>query len=343
MIYLSDILSQDRAVATLRGAFLAERLAHGLIFAGPVGVGKGTTALALATLFLCEKPKADKPCGSCASCQGMARGSHPDYHVITKELIRFYDKTGKSKATTLSVNVIRPELVDKAGRMAVLGRGKVFVVEQAEYMEPVAQNAMLKTLEEPAGRTLIILLTDQPDALLTTIKSRSQIVRFGPLPDQVVEAQLARRGLSPHDAHDAATLAHGSIGLGLKWYEDGVLPRARELIGTIDGLFAGKRIDDLWGFFKKAADAYAEKQLERDELSSKDAATRDGLGLYLRVAAEHIRRTKLTVDDEDTLERAADAIEAIAKAELFLEANVNTSLVFQQLTVALERQVVGRA
>jgi DNA polymerase-3 subunit delta' len=342
MTTFSDILAQDRAVATLRSAFLSDRLPHGLIFAGPVGVGKGTTAVALAALFLCEKPDGDTPCGRCASCQGMASGNHPDYHVITKELIRFYDRSGKSKATTLSVNVIRPELVDKAGRMAVLGRGKVFIVEQAEYMEAVAQNAMLKTLEEPAGRTLIILLTDQPDALLTTIRSRSQIVRFGPLPDNIVEAELARRGLSPVDARDAAQLARGSIGLGLKWHQDGVLPPARELIGTIDGLFTGRRIDDLWGFFKKAADAYAEKQLERDELSSKDTATRDGLGLYLRIAAEHIRRTKLVATDEETLERATDAIEAIVKAEQFLEANVNTALVFQQLTVALERQVVAR-
>ena len=65
-----------------------------------------------------------------------------------------------------------------------MGRGKVFVVEQAELMKPAAQNALLKTLEEPAGRTLIILLTDQPDALLPTIRSRCQSVRFAPLDEQ---------------------------------------------------------------------------------------------------------------------------------------------------------------
>ncbi len=338
MTTFSQILGQDRPIATLRAAWLADRLPHGIIFAGPVGVGKGTTATALATLFLCEKPREDQPCGKCASCQGMAAGNHPDFHIITKELIRYHDKTGKSKGTTLSINVIRPELVEKASRMAVMGRGKVFIVEQAEYMEPVAQNAMLKTLEEPAGRTLIVLITDQPDSLLTTIKSRCQTVRFGPLADDIVQTALTKRGLSPSEAQAAARLARGSIGLGLKWHEDGVLPRGVELAEMIDSLFRGQRIDDLWGFFKKAADAYAEKQLERDELSSKDAATRDGLGLYLRIAAEHIRLTKLTSSDEAVLDRAADAIDAIVKAEQYLEGNVNMSLVFQQLAVSLERQ-----
>jgi DNA polymerase-3 subunit delta' len=68
----------------LSRAFGADRLPHGLIFGGPIGVGKGTAALALATLFLCEKPKDTKPCGKCQSCVAMAGGSHPDYHVITK-------------------------------------------------------------------------------------------------------------------------------------------------------------------------------------------------------------------------------------------------------------------
>lgn len=337
MTTFDGILAQDRAIDTLRRAFVADRLHHGLIFAGPTGVGKGTTALALAGLFLCEKPSGDSPCGTCESCRAMAAGAHPDYHVIVKELIRFHDKTGKSKGTTLSINVIRPELNEKAGRKAVMGRGKVFVVEQAELMEGPAQNSMLKTLEEPAGRSLIILLTDQPDSLLSTIRSRCQRVTFNALSDDVVAAELKRRGIGDADARDAATFARGSIGLALKWIADGVLPRAREVVATFDTLFRGGQADDLWGLFKKSADAYAEKQLERDELSSKDQATREALGLYLRIAAEHVRG-RLTSDDEAEIERAADVIDAIVRAEEYLDANVNMPLVFQQLAVALERR-----
>src|SRR5678816_3639778 len=112
----NDILGQDNAIETISRAYESDRLPHGLIFAGPVGVGKATAARALATLFLCEKPKGDKPCGACGSCRGMESGNHPDYHVITRDLIRYHDKTGKSKGIDLSINVIVPELVEPAGR-----------------------------------------------------------------------------------------------------------------------------------------------------------------------------------------------------------------------------------
>src|SRR6185437_1169559 len=281
---LSDIFEQEPAITWLRQAYLADRLPHAMIFAGPVGVGKATTAKALAKLFLCEKPNKDEACGTCESCRTFDGGNHPDYHVITKELIRYYDKTGTSKAIDLSIKVIRPELVEKAGRKPVMGRGKVFIVEQAESMNAAAQNAMLKTLEEPAGRTLIVLLTDQPNSLLPTIRSRCQTVRFAYLDEKRVQKELVGRGLDPATAADAAALSRGSLGVALKWVEDGVIAPARELAGIIDQLFAGRQPDDLPGWFKNAADAYAAKQLERDELSSKDQATREGLTLYLLLA-----------------------------------------------------------
>src|SRR5688572_14901825 len=123
MTTFADIFGQERAIETLRNAWRSQRLPHGMIFAGPIGVGKGTTAKALATLFLCESPKKDQPCGKCESCTAMESDAHPDYRVIVKELIRVHDKTGKSKGTVLSIHVIRPEVIDRAGRKAVLGHG----------------------------------------------------------------------------------------------------------------------------------------------------------------------------------------------------------------------------
>jgi hypothetical protein len=232
--------------------------------------------------------------------------------------------------------VIRPELVEKAGRKAVMGKGKVFIVEQAESMNAAAQNAMLKTLEEPAGRTLIILLTDQPNSLLPTIRSRCQTVRFAYLDEKRVQKELVRRGVDPELAADAAALSRGSLGVALKWVEDGVIAPARELDGIIDNLFVGRPADDLPGWFKNAAEAYAAKQLERDELSSKDQATREGLTLYLLLAGEHIRRR--LGEDGENLDAACNAIDALVQAETFLDGNVNISLIFQQLTVKLEMQ-----
>lgn len=341
MLTFDDIFGQAAAIDSLRRAYRADRLPHGLVFAGPAGVGKGTTAGALAALFLCEGPKGESPCGACESCRGMDALAHPDYHVVTRELVRMHDKGGKSKATTLSIHVIRGELVEKANRKAVLGRGKVFVIEQAERMEPPAQNALLKTLEEPAGRTLIILLTDQPDLLLSTIRSRSQIVRFMPLPEATVARQLHQRGIARDVAARAAHFTRGSLGVALRWIEDGVVDLADELAAQVDALFAGNPPDDLPGWFKRAAEAYAARQLERDSLGSKDAATREGLALYLNVATEQVRRRLPSLTDASELERACAAIDALARAETYLDGNVNVSLVFQQLAVTLERQAVA--
>ena len=332
----NDIFGQAPAIDWLRRAYRADRLPHGLIFAGPAGVGKATTARALAALFLCEKPSGEAPCSKCESCRVFEAGNHPDYHVITRELIRYHDQTGKSKAIDLSIKVILPELVEPAGRKAVMGRGKVFVIEQAERMNAAAQNAMLKTLEEPAGRALIVLLTDQPGALLPTIRSRCQTVRFGSLDEAAVRRELAKRGIDAATAADAARLAGGSLGVALKWVEDGVIGPALDLERRLDGLFTGAPLEDLPGWFKRSADAYAERQVERDKLGSKDAATREGIALYLRLAAEHVRRRLPATDDPEQLEQACAAIDVLARAEQYLDANVNVPLVFQQLAVALD-------
>ncbi len=332
---LSDIFGQHVAIDFLRRAYLADRLPHGMIFAGPAGVGKGTTARALATLFLCEKPKKAEPCGKCDSCRVMAAGTHPDFHAIYKELIRLYDKTGKSKGTSLSINVIRPELIAKAANKSIMGIGKVFVIEQADLMEAPAQNSMLKTLEEPAGRTLIILITDAPGWLLPTIRSRCQMIRFAPLDREAVAEQLTARKIEPAVARDAAALADGSLGVALKWIEDGVVGPARELVSMIDSILAGREIaGDLPAWFKKSAEDYAAKQLDRDELASKDQATREGLGLYLKIAADRCRANLATADSANA-DRLCGAIESIVRAEGYLDSNVNTSLVFQQLSLSL--------
>lgn len=337
MTGLSDIFGQEDAVAWLRRAIEADRLPHGLIFAGPTGVGKATTAQALAAAFLCEHASGADACGACESCRVIEADNHPDFHTIIKEHIRYHDKGGKSKGITLSIHVIRPELIEPASRKPVMGRGKVFVIEQAELMNDDAQNAMLKTLEEPAGRTLIVLLTDQPGALLPTIRSRCQLVQFASLDESLVRRELERRGINTQIAAHAAGIAGGSLGLALKWIEDGVVERARDLTSQIDGLLRGSPPESLPQWLDAAAKGYAEKQLERDELSSKDQATREGLTLYLHVASTRFRKRLGETVDPDDLDRACASIDALARAEEYLNANVNVALTLQQLSVTLER------
>ena len=336
MYRFSDIFGQDRAIESIRRAYEQDRLPHGLIFGGPIGVGKATTARALGQLFLCEKPRGAEPCGGCPACIVFQAGNHPDYRIITKELIRVHDRTGKSKGIELSIHVLRPELVEPAGRKANMGHGKVFIIEQADLMNNQAQNAILKTLEEPAGRTLIILLTDQPLALLPTIRSRCQLIRFAWLDPARVRQEVEKRSHPPADAADAAALSEGSLGLALKWIDDGVVARARDLRGRLESIMAGQPSLDLPDWFKQAGEAYSAKQIERDELSSKDQANREGLGLYLRLATQLLRQRLAAEQDPDALERYCAAIDAFAQADQYLDGNVNMSLIFQQLAVRLE-------
>jgi DNA polymerase-3 subunit delta' len=335
----AQILGQDHAVQTLTTAYRVNRLPHGLIFAGPAGVGKGTTALALAALFLCEKPKDIAPCGKCESCVVLAAGNHPDYHLIYRQLARI-EKQDRV-ARDLSVNVIREFLLEKAANKSVVGVGKVFVVEEADLMNATAQNALLKTLEEPSGRTLIILLTESPDTLLATIRSRCRLVQFVPLDEALIRDQLMKRSVSRDDAAKAAKYADGSLGLALRWLEDGVIERAAELDGLMERAAAGKAGAELADWFKASAEAYAQSQLTRDPQASKDQATREGMVLYFKFASQHFRRRLPQMDDPEAMERTCAAIDSVIRAEGFVESNVNIALVLQEFSGSLQRALSG--
>ncbi len=337
LLTLKNIFGQSAAIDWIKLAYQADRLPHGLIFAGQAGVGKGTTAQALAALFLCQKPKDADACGTCESCRLMAAGTHPDFGFIYRQMVRTMDKKEESKAKDLVIDVIRKFLLEPASLKPMMGRGRVFIVDEAQTMNPAAQNSLLKTLEEPFGRTLIILLTDDDQSLLQTIRSRTQVVRFGALDTKTVLRELDRRGIDRAIAERAAALSEGSLGSALRWIEDGIVDSAGQLLEMMDSLIAGRPPADLADWFKKSADAYAEKQVARDKNTSLDQAKREGLGLYLRLAAQRFRRLLRESADPRELELACEAIETLARADDFLDANVNIPIIFQQLALTLAR------
>jgi DNA polymerase-3 subunit delta' len=337
MTTFDDIIGQADAVEWITRAYVADRLPHGIIFAGPAGVGKGTTARVLAGLFLCERPRGLAACGTCESCRVFEAGNHPDYSVVYRQLVRILKDNEEIKAKDLSVDVVREYIVGPANHKPMMGRGRVFVVEEAETMNAAAQNSLLKTLEEPYGRTLILLLTDQSNALLPTIRSRAQTVRFVSLEPPAVAKELMRRGIDAGTARQAAELSEGSLGLGIKWIEDGVAAQARQLHERLDGLLTDRGAGDLAEWFKQASEAYAAKQVERDKNTSVDQSKREGISLYLRLAGQRFRRVLRESSDAGALDRACTAIEVIARADDYLDANVNIPLVLQQLSMELGR------
>jgi DNA polymerase-3 subunit delta' len=203
----AEILGQDRAVSFLRSAWRADRLSQAYCFAGPAGVGKRTTALALAQVVNCVSPDAtsDAPdaCGQCMACRKIAAGVHPDVSEVRPE-----------EKTVITIDQIR-DMAARASLRAYEGKTKVWILDPADQMQEPAANAFLKTLEEPAGASLFVLVTAAPSALLPTILSRCQEVRFDSLGEGHLREILARHGRPPEAAVAAAALAGGSAARAL--------------------------------------------------------------------------------------------------------------------------------
>jgi DNA polymerase-3 subunit delta' len=217
----SGIVGHDRAVALLRQALQTDRLAHAYLFVGPAGVGKRRVALALAKAANCLRPLPDgDACGACAACRKIAAGIHPDVPVLTPE---------EGAIRIEQVRMLREEV----GRRPYEGRRRVVLLDPAEALTEQAQNALLKTLEEPAGATTFLLLARQPEALLPTVVSRCQRVTFGPMPEALIAERLAATGIAADRAHALAALARGSIGDALTLAGGAVLESRDALLARL--------------------------------------------------------------------------------------------------------------
>ncbi|MBI5167421.1 MAG: DNA polymerase III subunit delta' [candidate division NC10 bacterium] len=193
------IIGQERALALIRRSLAKDRLPQAYLFTGPQGVGKRLAALALAKALNCQGPADGDSCGSCLSCRKIDKGLHPDVRIVEPE------------GAFIRIDQIR-ELTEDLSRRPYEGRRKVYILDQAERMGLEAANAFLKTLEEPPGTALLILVTPSPEALLPTVRSRCQEVKFNPLPIPAVVSYLERvAGLDPEEAWLLASLSGGSL------------------------------------------------------------------------------------------------------------------------------------
>jgi DNA polymerase-3 subunit delta' len=211
----AEIEGHARVIELLRRAVARDRLPHAYLFAGPEGVGKCTTAQALAARLLCETA-ADDACGRCEGCRGAERETHPDFVVMRLA----------ERAQELKIDQVRD--LQRILRLKPLrARRKVAIVDGADRLNLAAQNALLKTLEEPPGAALLVLVAANADALVPTVVSRCQRLSFAPLPTEAVERLLvARGGLSAAEARALAPYGDGSAGQALLLRAE-VIDRAR--------------------------------------------------------------------------------------------------------------------
>lgn len=352
----------------------AQRLPHAYIFHGPDGVGKELFAQRLAAIMLCENrgpstsAESDAPIDACRACRGcklVSAGNHPDLHGIHRHLNVHHpdSEVRKKKAIDIGVDVIRHFVIDPCGMKPAMGRAKVFIIREADRITPGAQNALLKTLEEPPPTTHIILLASSAERFLPTTRSRCQLIGFGSLPRDYIARRLAdiRSDLSDADAAIYAALADGSLGAAVQFAEQNIRAINEQVVGVQLDL-TRQNAHDAAAKFIEIAKGFSQWYRERDAALSETAAQRQGLSLVMRLAAGAYRdalhlacgSTDVLVNDwaRDRLMNMADAIgaeplaemiPAIAHAEWTLDRNVNTQLAVESLMFNLVNAAEGQS
>ncbi|MBP1636836.1 MAG: dnaX 2, partial [Acidobacteria bacterium] len=205
----SELVGHARPLGLLSRSIARGTLPPSLLFAGPAGVGKHLAAVAVAQALNCLAPVRGgafplDACGRCSPCRRIAKSSHPD--VLRLE---------PGDSGNIKIDTVR-EALEATAYLPFEARCRVVLVDEAERVLPEAQNALLKSLEEPPRGTVFILVASQPETLLPTIRSRCSRVRFGRLSAAEVAGLLVRREkMDPADAHAAAAVADGSAGRAL--------------------------------------------------------------------------------------------------------------------------------
>jgi DNA polymerase-3 subunit delta' len=214
-------------------AFLAGTMPHALLLAGPPSVGKTTLGLDIATALLCAADDpSERPCRACRPCRMVDSGNHPDLHRIGPE----------GAAGQVGIGRIR-ELTTELSLLPVEGGARVAVVEAAHRMNEDAQNALLKTLEEPPAGVTIVLCADEEERLLPTVRSRCARVRLGPVGSRDVETILGEAGVADAAlASRLARLARGRPGLAMAYALSGEAAtiRAEVARSLVDLLSVGR-------------------------------------------------------------------------------------------------------
>ncbi|HEX4823382.1 MAG TPA: DNA polymerase III subunit delta' [Candidatus Polarisedimenticolaceae bacterium] len=250
-----EILGAASPREVLARMLLSGRVPHALLFHGPEGVGKRTVAERFAVSLLCESPGEDgAACGRCAACRKAGHGNHPDLLVTTrlpKAAAKEAAADGDDEPETgeggdlrawIVVEQIRA-LTEHAAYAPREARSRVFLVDPADRMNPAAQNALLKTLEEPPGRAVIILVASRPHVLFPTVRSRCFQLGFPAMAPAALASALAARGMPPVEAGARAALAEGRPGRALTLdltaaaeRRDAVLAMLESLTASRDGL-----------------------------------------------------------------------------------------------------------
>ena len=316
-----QILGHERQKEILSRALANGRIAHAYLFSGPDGIGKRLMAMALARAIVCLE---QRNCGHCLACRKIDHHNHPDLHLLEPDGNSIKSDQIRSFQRELNLKPL------EAPR-------KICMIEQADAMTIGAANALLKTLEEPRGDTLLILLSAQPNRLLETIRSRCQPLPFTRHPNSRIQAELEKQlGIESTESHVLAALSEGSFKKAFGKDRELYLEQRRELLKTLTGLSSGSILPILDFADQLAAD----KTILPDILEIFQAFYRDVLMTLQGRGDEEL----VNLDLKDKIHRASSResvattlskLDALIEVRRQLDRNVNRQLAMEVLLLKL--------
>jgi DNA polymerase-3 subunit delta' len=347
---LDGIVGHERVREVLGRGLSRGRVPPSLLLTGPEGVGKRTLALALARGLLCARGPGE-PCGECAHCRRLLRSAEalPEWRAEaadhTDEPARLNHRLHPDvvlvepwrTATRAEIKVAQVrDLVGEVMGSPFEARARVFVVDDAHTLNEQAANALLKSLEEPPATSHLVLVTHAPQGLLTTIRSRCQVLRLGPLPTATLEAYLKdHQDLDDAEVRLRSALASGSLGVALGFESDAYRGLRDEMLELLEAQGPGAASARL-----EAAEKLADGDDPLLALTVLRALLRDALALRAGAGRDVLLNgdvaERLAVVARGRLgERAAEIAAAADRVRAALRGNANKLLVMDVLMDAL--------
>lgn len=323
---LSQIRGQERAVERLAREFESDRVHHAHLFTGPEGIGKATAARAWAMRALCAQPEGMDGCGTCPACLKLSKNNHPDFMWVEPD------------GASIRIDQAR-EIAASTRYRPNEGRWRVIVIEQCEKMGDAAANALLKTLEEPGGQTLFILLTSHANLLLSTIRSRCALVNFGRLSTEHTEEILRAEGVPESQVATLARVSRGAPGHAMDLYQNEDWAHRKEWIDTLIRIAKGDAMTGLQ-FAAQMAEG-RDRALLEERLLVWMGIVRDAMVL------SSTKRTTL-VHNQDaqegitalarvlTMPRAFSWMDGLERARRRVHGNVNLRLIMDSLVLEMQ-------
>lgn len=328
MANFKDIIGQESIKKHLQTAIKTGNLSHAYIINGEYGSGRQTIASALAKTIQCQSKTDDTDaCGVCTSCKQAESHNHPDIKYIT------HDKT------SISVNDIREQLNNDISIKPYSSEYKIYIIPDANKMTEQAQNALLKTIEEPPVYAIIILLTENCDSLLPTIRSRCVTLTMNPVEKDKICTYIENKfQLEPEQAQIAANYCQGNIGKAIRFASSSdfieMKNQVLKLLKNLDSMDIASIIDTIKEFstHKNDINDYLDLMLlwYRDVLMFK--VTKDA-NLLLYSDEYSAISEQATKRDYENIE---NIIAAIDKAKVRLKANVNFDVTIELMILAMK-------